>query len=187
MNKKPLDIDPRTIAVEFFRKLGGMEGMTKWGKTHRSLAYQLIAKLMAQPLVQTNVNVAVVDRDDNAARRKLEDAFLRLIDARKYEGVDPAVYVNNERLIEGRIEPDAPGSNADNLKSPNSGSPFHGPRVDASTAEGKKNQSVYSKPTGPLSTVPGLAAGAAVGEGADDKLSTTERFYLYHNRGGRMP
>jgi hypothetical protein len=92
MNKKTAaDIDPRSIAVDFFRKLGGMDGMTKWGKTHRSHAYSLIAKLLAQPLVQ-NVAVNVIN-DGEAARRKLEDAFLQLIESRKYEGVDPAVFI----------------------------------------------------------------------------------------------
>ena len=97
---KTTDIDPRVIAADFFRKLGGMEGMTKWGKSHRSLAYQLIAKLMAQPLVVSNVNVANVAVADQSARRKLEDAFLRLIDARKHHDSDPAVFVDGERLIE---------------------------------------------------------------------------------------
>jgi hypothetical protein len=92
------DIDPRAIAADFFRKLGGMEGMTKWGRTHRSLAYQLIAKLLAQPLVQvqqTNVTI-----NEEATRRKFEDALMRIIDARKAAVGDPACYVDGERLIE---------------------------------------------------------------------------------------
>ena len=52
MNSTPA-IDPRALAADFFRKLGGMEGITKWGKSHRTLAYQLIAKLMAQPYSYT--------------------------------------------------------------------------------------------------------------------------------------
>jgi hypothetical protein len=101
MNKRaPIDIDPRTIAMDLFRRLDGMAGMTKWGKTHRSLAYQLIAKLMAQPQVVTNVNVANVAVDGEAARRKLEDAFIRLIESQRASVGDPAVYVDGERLIE---------------------------------------------------------------------------------------
>jgi hypothetical protein len=106
MNKPPAktaDIDPRAIAADFFRKLGGMEGMTKWGKTHRSLAYQLIAKLMAQPLVQTNnVNVAIADRDGESARRKLEEFMMRQVDARGLE--TGAVYVNDEQVNPHYIE-----------------------------------------------------------------------------------
>ena len=77
MNKKPTDIDPRAIAADFFRRLGGMAGMEKWGRTHRSLAYQLIAKLMAQPSTATfnKVTIKVTDRNGEEARAKLQDAF----------------------------------------------------------------------------------------------------------------
>jgi hypothetical protein len=37
---------------------------------------------------------------------------------------------------------------------------------------------------GERSNVPGLAAGAAVGEGSDDSLSTTERFLMWRGHGG---
>jgi hypothetical protein len=167
--------------------------MTKWGKTHRSLAYQLIAKLMAQPLVQNNnVNVAVVD--DNAARRKLEDAFMRLIDARKYESVDPAVYVNNERVIDHKpqaaVPRPQPSDPAHQAAADDAASPQKGPFSDrggVSTIPRETSPGGGQKKLAHYSNVPGLSAGAAVGEGADDKLSTTQRFYLYHNRGGRMP
>lgn len=36
-------------------------------------------------------------------------------------------------------------------------------------------------------SVPGLAAGAALGEGMEDNLSTTERFLLWRGHGGKMP
>jgi hypothetical protein len=96
MNKSKTDIDPRAIAADFFRKLGGMDGMVKWGKTHRSLAYQLIAKLLAQPLVQNSVTVNV--RDDGEARAKLEQAFYSVIDARHKE--HGAVFHDGERIID---------------------------------------------------------------------------------------
>jgi hypothetical protein len=102
MTKPKTDIDPRAIAADFFRKLGGMDGMTKWGKTHRSLAYQLIAKLLAQPLVQNSVTVNV--KDDGEARAKLEDAFMRVIDARAISRHDPAVYVDDVRLVDGQLQ-----------------------------------------------------------------------------------
>jgi hypothetical protein len=109
MSKRaPLDINPRAFAADLLHGLGGMKDAIKWGKTHRSLAYQLIAKLMAQPLVQqTNVNVNV-DRSGEAARAKLEDAFLRLIDAQKHQIGDPAVYVNNERVIDHKPQARSP-------------------------------------------------------------------------------
>ncbi|MGC1662515.1 MAG: hypothetical protein WA773_04115 [Bradyrhizobium sp.] len=201
MNRPPADIDPRALAADFFRKLGGMEGMTKWGKSHRSLAYQLIAKLMAQPQVVNNVNVANVAVADESARRKLEDAFLRLIDARKHHDGDHAVYVDGERLRDdGRIiehqpretdaaprlsatavDGEAPDSNSENLKSPNQGPLFSRGGVattpGGSTPAGGKNKiSNYPNP---------LSGGFAVAlDGLDDHLSTTERFLLWKGHGG---
>jgi hypothetical protein len=103
MNKKAAaDIDPRAIAADFFKRLGGMAGMTKWGKTHRSLAYQLIAKLMAQPqVVNNNVNV-ITERDGESARRKLEDFMMRQINARGL--ATGAVYVNDMLINPDYIE-----------------------------------------------------------------------------------
>lgn len=192
MNKKPADIDPRSIAVDFFRKLGGMEGMTKWGKTHRSLAYNLIAKLLAQPTVQT-VNVAVINEE--ATRAKLQDALLRQIDARRFDSVDPVVTVNGERIIDHQALAVDPRSQppdlthqaaSDDATSPQKGPVFSRGGVSTSSPEtspggAQNNNTHYSKP---ISSIPGLSAGAAVGEGSDDNLSTTQRFYLYHNRGG---
>jgi hypothetical protein len=74
--------------------------MVKWGKTQRSLAYQLIAKLVSQPLIQNNVAVSVSADNGEAARRHLEDAYMRIIEARKHNTEDPAVYVNGVRLTD---------------------------------------------------------------------------------------
>jgi hypothetical protein len=180
MNKKTAaDIDPRSIAVDFFRKLGGMEGMTKWGKTHRSLAYGLIAKLLAQPTVQTNVHVAVINEE--ATRAKLQDALLRQIEARKYDDVDPVVTVNGERIVEHQslAAAPAPGSDFENLKSPIQGPLFDRGGVSTTPGEGKKNQSVYSKP---IPSIPGLAAGVAL-DGLDENKSSTQLFYEWKGHG----
>jgi hypothetical protein len=220
MNKKTDIIDPRAIAADFFRRLGGMEGMTKWGKTHRSLAYQLISKLMAQPLVQvqeTNVTV-----DGAAARQHLEDALIRLIAARKASVGDPAVYVDGERVYDdGHIiehqpatrdggpatdastpeaanarlgTPDAQpstdvpppgtpdrGDDLDNPKSWQKGPLSKPGGVQTSTGAGEKTKtSQYSKA---FSSIPGLAAGAAL-DGSDDNRSTTQKYLEWpgHNR-----
>jgi hypothetical protein len=193
------DIDPRAIAAEFFRKLGGLEGMTKWGRTHRSLAYQLIAKLMAQPLVQTNIQFNNVKADGEAARRKLEDALLRVIESRKYENVDPAVFVNGERLepltidhkplaVDPRLgTPDAAPGSFENLKSAKKGPLFLGGGVATTPAEGKKKSDMYSDPIPRMPSPPGFAAGGALDESADDNLSTTEKWYRWKERGGGGP
>jgi hypothetical protein len=123
MSRPPADIDPRALATDFFKRLGGMQGMVKWGRTHRSLAYGLIAKLLAQPATATFNKVTIKVNDDNAARRKLEDAFVRLIDAHGKE--TGAVYVDDELINPDYIEhqpqaavprpvtPDAPPATAD--------------------------------------------------------------------------
>jgi hypothetical protein len=211
-NKKIADIDPRAIAADFFRRLGGMEGMTKWGKTHRSLAYQLISKLMAQPMVQNNVAVSVNADDGEAGRRKLEDAFMRIIEARKASVGDPAVYVNGERLIEHQpqslvpppsaidIQPStdaappgtpdrrASGSNSEKLKSPNQGPLLPQGGVDATPGAASPGGGTKQKTMNSLSrmpSVPGLYAGAALDESADNR-STTEK-YLSWTGHGRPP
>jgi hypothetical protein len=100
---KPDITDPRTLAIESLKRLGGIEGFVNWGKTHRTLYYNLYAKLMAQPVVtnfttiKNNVNI-----DGEAARRQLETAFLSAIQARKASVCDPAVFIDGERLIEHR-------------------------------------------------------------------------------------
>lgn len=179
------DIDPRSIAADFFRRLGGMDGMTQWGKTHRSLAYQLISKLMAQPVTNFTSIKNTVNVDGEHARRQLETALMRVISARKHDG-DPAVYVDGERLIEHQpatrdtppqaADP-APDSNYEMASSPKKGTVFSRGGVESTAAAGPKNKMSYS-------TVPGLAAGTALDENADDKLSTTERFLNWRGHGG---
>jgi hypothetical protein len=175
MNKKPADIDPRSIAVDFFRKLGGMEGMTKWGKTHRSLAYGLIAKLLAQPTVQTNVNVAVINEE--VARAKLQDALLRQIEARRFDSVDPVVTVNGERIIDGvsytpaSADP-APSTDATRPATPDPRSATADPRREPPDSPPRPVQSF----------VPGQGAGAAL-DGSDDNRSTTQKYLDWSGHG----
>jgi hypothetical protein len=197
------DIDPRAIAADFFRRLGGMDGMTKWGRTHRSLAYQLIAKLMAQPATTTFNKVTIKVQDGEAARRKLEDAFIRLIESRERGDEYGTVIVNGEVIYRDpqpqaaiaapvdpplstagarRGTPDPAAATRDESES--SKSPQKGPlstqgSVATSQGETKKNNDVFRMG----SSVPGLAAGNVFGEGCDDNLSTTERFYRWSGHG----
>jgi hypothetical protein len=204
MSRPPADIDPRAIGLEFFRKLGGMEGMVKWGKTHRSLAYQLISKLMAQPVVINNTNNNVnIEAAGEAARQKLETAFISLIEARKLDG--GTVYVDGERLDDSRViehQPrsaddsrretaDAAPSTADNGElNESSTSPKKGPlnarggvatsTTGSTPTGGQKTNSHYSKS---IPTFPGQTSAIAL-DGCDDNLSTTERFLLWRGHGG---
>jgi hypothetical protein len=183
---KPDPIDPKTAFAEVFKRTGGIAGMTSWAKTHRTLFYGLFAKLISQPLVQNNVAVNV-NADGEAARRQLETAFMRVIEARKHDG-DPAVYVDGERLIEHQpATREPPPSTADhgdapskeNLKSPQKG-PLNGRGGVAEVTGGDKNRNFMKT----FPSIPGLAAGAALDESADNR-STTEKFLNWSGR--RMP
>jgi hypothetical protein len=207
-NKKIADIDPRSLAADLFHRIGGPVAMEKWGKTHRSLAYQLIAKLMAQPLIQNNVAVSVSADDGEAARRKLETAMMRVINARKL-GIsdgDPAVYVDGERVYDDvprlltrdpppstdDIQPSTAGARpatmvdgdvSSDSKSAKKGTVFSGGGVETTAPAGQKNQNVYSKT---FPSFPGLAAGASL-DGSDDNRSTTQKYLDWSRRGGGMP
>jgi hypothetical protein len=214
MNKKLADnFDPRVIAADFFRRLGGMEGMTKWGKVHRSLAYQLIAKLMSQPLVQQNVNIANITHDDGeGARRKLEDAFMRLIESRKASVGDPAVYVNDMRLgddgslIEHHhsltrdppplaidIQPSSddaqpatddgmPGSRVDVPLNESSTSPQQGTGFSREPAATGAGAGKNKNFMKTFPSVAGACAGSAL-DGSDDNRSTTEKYLTWSGHG----
>src|SRR5437763_2558140 len=97
---KPDITDPRTLAVESLKRLGGIEGFVKWGKSHRTLYYALYAKLMAQPATTTfnNNKVTIKVEDGNDAKRRLETAYLNIINARRISGADPAVFVDGARI-----------------------------------------------------------------------------------------
>jgi hypothetical protein len=189
------------ISTKAFEKIGGLPSLVKWIKEsarNRSAFYSwYIPSRLRQPLVQNNVAVNVIN-DGEAARRKLEDAFMQLIESRKYEGVDPAAFINGERLepltIDHKplaadprpatVDP-AHQAASDDATSPQKGPFFSRGGVSTTSTEpspggGQNKKSHYSKP---IPSIPGLAAGAAVGEGADDNLSTTETFLRWNGHG----
>src|ERR1700680_4715321 len=101
MTKKldTLPPDPKAAFAKVFANLDGIKGMTAWGRTHRTLFYTLYSKLISQPAQQTNVNVNVHHTNEDP-RKSLEQAFLRVIAARKAGGADPAVIVDGERVYD---------------------------------------------------------------------------------------
>jgi hypothetical protein len=150
------------ISAKAFEKSGGLPALVKWIKEsarNRAAFYSwYIPSRLRQPLVQNNVNVNI-DRDGEGARRKLEDAFMRLIEARKYEDVDPAVYINNERVIEHQPSAAVPRpatpdpavatvdqAHVDDATSPKKGTVFEREPAATSSAEGKKIQLVFKYP-----------------------------------------
>jgi hypothetical protein len=198
---KPDITDPRTLAIESLKRLGGIEGFVSWAKSHRTLYYNLYAKLMAQPLVQNNntINNVSIEAAGEDARRKLETAFIGLIEARKNSIGDPAVFVDGERLdpFDGRVIEHQPRSSDDSRRetadavdaslNESSKSPQKGPLlkpggVATNLAEtdptgGQNKISRYSIPT-----FPGQTSAIAL-DGCDDNLSTTQKFLNWHGHG----
>jgi hypothetical protein len=184
------------IKDEIYDDLGGKPGAVKYYKRHPSAFYPDYFKTQPQPVVTNNVAVSVIN-DGEAARRELETAFMRVIAARKHDG-DPAVYVDGER-IDGRIiehqpaTPDPRPSTPDHGDAPldeSSSSPQKGPlngRGGVATITTEPSSAGAQNKISKYSTIPGIAAGAALDESTDDNLSTTERFYLYSGRRERMP
>jgi hypothetical protein len=171
------DIDPHTLARDLFHRLGGIDGMTRWAKNKQTLAYQLIANLMKQPASTTFNKVTIKVNDGEAARRKLEDAFLQLIESRKYEGVDPAVFINNERVIEHvshtPASPDpAPSTDATRPATADTRPATADPRSQPPDAARRPVQF----------SVPGQGAGAAL-DGSDDNRSTTQKYLDWSGHG----
>jgi hypothetical protein len=96
--KSPEPVDPKAAVTEVFKRLGGIQAMTAWGRTHKTLFYSLYCKLFNAPAVQANVNVRV-ESDATAAQLALENALTRMIAARKSE--HGAVFVDGERVSDG--------------------------------------------------------------------------------------
>src|SRR5437588_7621121 len=87
------------IKAWVYEGLGGDAGALKYFKNHPSAFYPDYFKTPIQPLVQnTNVNAVHIGSDVNDAKRRLETAFLRVINARKTSIGDPAVYVDGNRI-----------------------------------------------------------------------------------------
>jgi hypothetical protein len=191
------------IKDEIYDVLGGIAGAVKYYKRHPSAFYPDYFKTPPQPLVTNNstINNVSIEAAGEDARRKLETAFMGLIAARQASIGDPAVYVGGERLqdpqyVDGRIiehhpstaEPrpatdDAVSPLDESSKSPKKG-PLN-PRGGVATTPGATNPTggQKTKMSYSNSTVPGLAAGAAL-DGLDDNLSTTQKFLNWKGHGG---
>ena len=151
--------------------------MTRWAKNKQTLAYQLIANLMKQPASTTFNKVTIKVNDGEAARHKLEAAFLQLIESRKYEG-DPAVFINNERVIEHVSHTPASPDPAPSTDATRPATADPRPATDVTppaTPDARPRPAVQS-------LVPGQGAGAAL-DGSDDNRSTTARFLSWHGHG----
>jgi hypothetical protein len=165
------------ISTKAFEKIGGLPALVKWIKEsarNRSAFYSwYIPSRLRQPLVQTNVNVAVINEE--VARAKLQDALLRQIEARKFDSVDPAVFVNGQRIIDGvSYTPASPDP------APSTDATRPAAIDDVETSRGARPATAAPRPV--QSLVPGQGAGAALDEGTDNR-STTERFLSWSGHG----
>jgi hypothetical protein len=177
-------IDPKAVIIEVFNRCGGIEGMTRWGKTHRTAMYTLYGKMLSQPVVavdaSTTVNVADNRRERDQLAATMTDALSRIIAARKM-GIEAVGVItdntggvtidNDQSYVSSTIpisEPEPPPRSTptlvkDALVTPDQPPP---PRV------------VRSEPS-----FPGLAAGAALDPAADPRSTTEQALdYLGWNR-----
>jgi hypothetical protein len=67
--------------MEVFARMDGVEGMLRWSRNHRTQFYALFVK-SAPPQAAGSINAITVDPE--AARLALENALMRIVDARKY-------------------------------------------------------------------------------------------------------
>jgi hypothetical protein len=177
---KPIDrADPKAIFAKAFVDIGDIPAVTAWARTHKTAFYTLYSKLISQPspAVQVNVNNTNVQIEADKTSAALEHALNRIIAARQ-TGDGGAVIIdaraNRERVppqIEARqADVEARQSAAADLPSP--AKPDVARPIERST----------ERPFG--TAVPGLFA--AVLDGIDDNLSTTQKFMMYRGR-GKMP
>jgi hypothetical protein len=163
------------IKEEIYDTLGGITGAVKYYKRHPSAFYPDYFKTPPQPLIQNNVNVANIAVEDQSARRKLEDAFLRLIEARRASVGDPAVYVDGKRI-------DDHGNFIEHQ--PSTAEPPRGTDATRPLTDDSRPSIDEPRPPRPVfqSFVPGQTSAVAL-DGLDDNLSTTQRFLNWHGHG----
>ena len=184
------------IKEEIYETLGGITGAVKYYKRHPSAFYPDYFKTPPQPQVVNNVNVGInAEADGEDARRKLETAFMGLIEARRASVGDPAVFVDGERINDGRViehQPstaDARPATAVNVEDSNSENPKSWEKGPLNARGGVASTPAETSPAGgknKISNYPSpLSGGFAVAlDGLDDHLSTTERFLLWKGHGG---
>jgi hypothetical protein len=178
--------DPMELA---FEKSGGVAALVKWIKASSHNRGNFYSSFMSyikriQPLVQNNVNVKIEDVE--GARRRLETAMMRIIEAKRAGTEDPAVFVNGMRLIEG-MRQDASHIIVDGISYTRDGDPrpvtddarratVHDVEttIDPKPATADPRSQPPAVP--PRTVVPGQTAGGALDGSADDNRSTTQKY-----------
>jgi hypothetical protein len=179
------------ISTKAFEKIGGLPSLVKWIKEsarNRSAFYSwYIPSRLRQPLVQTNVNVNVINEE--VVRAKLQDALLRQIEARRFDSVDPVVTVNGERIIDHQVLGADPRLEmgervSDTPLSSSSVTANESPSADEPrpVTTDTRSQPPDARPRPVQFSVPGQGAGAAL-DGSDDNRSTTQKFLDWSGHG----
>jgi hypothetical protein len=196
------------IKDEIYDVLGGITGAVKYYKRHPSAFYPDYFKMQPQPLVQNNVNVAnvaTVSSRYGDARQQLLALLDHIISAKQASIGDPAVYVNDERLLpitresaqakllEARVNPqlnfslhdlaaalDDEPSTDDARPATDDASPG---TADDGDVSGSNSEKLKSPNQGPLSP----QSGVATTSGATSPGGGTKQKSHYSNSTGPLP
>jgi hypothetical protein len=204
--------EAKTAIALAFAGLDGVEGLIKWAKLNshnRGIFYSLFGKLIPLTMnadVKADVNVRV--ESDEQLRAALEQAFYRVIDARK-AGIGTVtvggvvIDADEPQAIDGGPQPRllqttdgsppspapaadaAPHGAAQSSPAPHSAAPDleHEGKRFRGNPETDRNvvplRNVRSLHNATRDAVPGLYAGVAM-EGLEDGKSSTQRFYEWN-------
>lgn len=136
--KNAIESLPPEARVAFqlaFQGMGGVKALTTWGRTHRTLYYQMYAKLI--PLILQADVETTVKFDAEEARAALSAALMRVIEIRKTAEAPPgtaagnlvtdATYTRRDAEPEPAVTPSQPPAPAP--QSANNIVPLHKPPV----------------------------------------------------------
>jgi hypothetical protein len=178
--KPPTGNNPPEAFAAAFKSIGGIAALAKWARSsshNRAAFYSLYSKLFPVEM-KSEVKVSVKVAEEAATQAALKAAFLRVMNARPREAAGNNIKTieheptRRKRLVDdvaaNVAEPPAPPRSEPRLVTPDATPPTPGAPSIVRLHE---------------PTFPGLASGAALDEGADDSLSTTERYLRWRGHG----
>lgn len=201
--KPPTEVtgEAKEMLALAFEGIGGLPELMKWAKTHRTAFYNHYTKLLPMTL---NANATVDVKEDRAElEASMINLMTNLMRAHEEEEAERAraagiiiqegeTYTDAlERIVIGgtiidhkphavivdNVSPEPPAPAA-NVRPETPAAALQSPAPAAANVVPLRN---VARSAG--SSVPGLDAGVALGDGSDDLLITTERFYLWNGHG----
>jgi hypothetical protein len=176
-----------------FERIGGVAGLEKWARTHRSAFYASYTKLIPLQL-NANATVDVTVHNGEEARQKLHDAFMRILASRREDkarglelSADGAGPSPLEQVTYTRVDNDAAGDAAPTTRgggpSTVGARPATADESPAPRADENQNQN-HPRTKGSL-----LDGGPSVDrktypQPISAEPNTTSLFYDYYNGGG---